>query len=87
MTQERQNSGVYGDEQVADSGGKPASDEAARLYDVLSAAREYIAAVKEQQKGGVGKAWAQLVKRVGACEEDRPANRGTDDYDEDQAIP
>jgi len=73
MTQERQNSGAQADESLAeDSGEKATADELTRLYAVLMAAREYIAAVKQPEKGSVGRAWAQLVKTVRACEVELP---------------
>jgi hypothetical protein len=71
MTQEQQNSVAQGHERIAGNGSKPVTaDELTCLYDVLAAAREYIAAVKQQEKGGVGKAWARLVKATHACEEE-----------------
>ena len=60
-------------EQKANSEAESATAaEVIRLRAVLIAAQEYIAAVKQQQKGGVGRAWAQLVKTVHACEEESP---------------
>jgi hypothetical protein len=69
--EEQQNSSTHETEQTAVSGEHSVTaEEVLRLRDVLTAAREYIAAVKQQQKGGVGRAWAQLVKAVRACEDE-----------------
>ena len=71
MAKEQQDSSTHDEEQLAGTEENPVTDEEVmRLRAVWAAAQEYIAAVKQQRKGGVGRAWAQLVKTVRACEEE-----------------
>jgi hypothetical protein len=72
MTEEPQNSPTHEDRIIGTEEQSVTPTEAIHLRAVLAAAQEYITAVKEQQKGGVGRAWAQLVKAVHACEEKSP---------------